>query len=140
MKLRMISVVTLLCMSLPVSADDQDIIDYRQHVMKTIDEQVSILKMIAQSKAPADDVATQAKVLAVAASTAKLAFQTNVAGGRSKLVIWTQWPDFSKRLDALVAATDELAKSARPGDAAGLAKKVEALPCKGCHDEYHVSQ
>lgn len=137
---RSIVLCVLLSLSVPATADDQDSIDYRQHVMKTIDEQVNILGMIAHAKAPASSAMAQAKVLALAATTAKAAFETKVQGGDSKPEVWSQWVDFAKRLDSLVAATDELAKNIRPGDPADLAKRLNSLPCQDCHDHYLVKR
>src|SRR6185312_1681757 len=94
-------------------ADDQDTIDYRQHVMNTMGEQMVLINQIIQMKAPADNLATFAQILAMTATTAQSAFTPNVAGGDSKPSVWTSWPDFSKRLDELVASTADLAKAAQ---------------------------
>ncbi|HEY4366237.1 MAG TPA: cytochrome c [Steroidobacteraceae bacterium] len=120
-------------------ADDQDAIDYRRHIMKTMGEEAAIVGMILKQKAPAESFATHMQILAVAAATAKKAFEPKVAGGDSKPEVWAQWPDFAKRLDALVAATDDLAKTAQQGGVAAAGPKVStALTCKGCHDTYRV--
>jgi cytochrome c556 len=117
-------------------ADDQDVIDYRRHIMHTMGEQVAVLDMILQQRAPATSLATHAQILAVTASTAKKAFEPNVAGGEAKPEVWSQWPDFSKRLDELVKLTDELAKSAKGGNVTATAPRFKDLTCKGCHDTY----
>jgi cytochrome c556 len=117
-------------------ADDQDAIDYRQHVMTTMGEQLLLINQIIQKQAPADDLATFAQILAMTATTAQGAFKPNVAGGDSKPTVWTSWPDFSKRLDALVASTADLAKAAQAGNTATFASKVAALGCTSCHDLY----
>ncbi len=64
------------------------------------------------------------------------AFKPNVAGGDSKPAVWTNWAEFSKRLDALVAGSADLAKSAKGGDVTAVASKVAALGCMSCHDLY----
>ena len=117
-------------------ADDQDVIDYRQHVMNTMGDQLLLINQIIQKQAPADDVATFAQILAMTATTAQSAFKPNVAGGDSKPSVWTSWPDFSKRLDALVASSADLANAAKSGDTSALASKVAALDCMGCHQVY----
>jgi cytochrome c556 len=120
-------------------ADDQDTVDYRKHIMKTMGEQVASIKMILQQKAPPDNFAVHVKILAVAASTAKKAFEPKVPGGDAKPEVWGNWPDFSKRLDALVAATADLAKTAQDGGVAAARPRVEGtLTCKDCHDTYRV--
>jgi cytochrome c556 len=117
-------------------ADDQDVIDYRQHIMNTMGDQLLLINQIINKQAPADNLATFAQILALTASTAPSAFKPNVAGGDSKPSVWTSWPDFSKRLDALIASTADLAKAAKSGDPSALASKVAALDCKGCHQLY----
>jgi cytochrome c556 len=129
----------LLAASGTVCADDQDAIDYRRHVMKTMGEQMAAIGMILEKKAPADNFAVHMKVLAVTAPQAKKAFEPKVAGGNAKPEVWANWADFTKRLDALVASTDELAKLAKDGGVAAVAPKLAtALNCKGCHDTYRV--
>jgi hypothetical protein len=44
--------VMLAATSTAVLADDQDVIDYRQHVMKTMEEQTAAIEMILQNKGP----------------------------------------------------------------------------------------
>jgi cytochrome c556 len=122
-------------------ADDQDVIDYRTHVMKTLEEQTEAIKMIIAKKAPADNLATHVKTLAIAAGMAKKAFEPKVEGGASKPQVWSNWPDFSKQLDALTAATGELSKAATDGGVASVAPKFQsALNCQGCHDQYVVTK
>lgn len=127
---------------LPISgfADDQDVKDYRSHVMKTLGEQFAALNQITKGKAPAGDVAAQAQVLSITASTAKVAFTPKVLGGESKPEVWEKWDDFSKRLDEMTAAAEELAKSAKQGGVAAVTPKLSSLSCKGCHDVYRVQK
>jgi cytochrome c556 len=118
-------------------ADDEDIIEYRQHIMKTLGEQAAAIRMIVEHKAPATNFATHTRVLAITAATAKKAFVPKVPGGKAKPEVWAQWADFAKRLDALAAAADELAVTAKSGDASAAAPKLEAaLACKSCHEVY----
>lgn len=120
-------------------SEDQDAIDYRQHVMKTLNAQTEIIGMILKHKAPAVDLATHARILAITAATAKSAFEPKISGGNAKAEVWAQWPDFVKRLDALAAATDDLAKIAKEGGVAATSARFEsALTCKSCHDTYRV--
>ena len=117
-------------------ADDQDTIDYREHIMKTMGAEMVLINQIVQKKAPADGLATFTQGLAMTAATAKSAFATKMAGGEAKPDVWTHWADFSKRLDALAAATEDLANSSKGGDITAAASKVATLGCKGCHDVY----
>lgn len=130
-----------LALSATVRADDQDTIDYREHVMKTMAAQVGAIELIVQNKVPPEDssnLATHLKILALTASTAKAAFKDNVAGGEAKPNVWSGGAlaaDFSKRMDELAANTAALDKAG--GDAATVAGKLQSvLTCKGCHDQY----
>lgn len=123
------------------ASDPTDVIDYRQHVMKTLDEQTKSLTMILQKKAPADNFALHVETLAVAASTALKAFEPKVEGGKAKAEVWAKWPDFEKRMKDLQAATADLAKVARSGGMAAAGPKLQgALTCKGCHDVYRETK
>jgi cytochrome c556 len=124
---------------LTAHADDQDTIDYRQHVMRTLGEEVAALNLMLERKVPPDSFATHVKVLAVVAQQAKKAFEPEVVGGHAKAEIWDKWDDFAKRLDELVASTANVAKVAESGGMAAAAPAVPAaLTCKGCHDTYRV--
>lgn len=131
--------LALFALTATAHADEQDSIDYRKHIMKSLGEEAAVLGMMMQQKIPATDFATHAQALAATASTAKKAFEPKVAGGDSKPEVWAQWPDFSKRLDELVAATEDLAKTAKDGGMAAAGPKMKtALTCKSCHDTYRV--
>ena len=117
-------------------ADDQDVIDYRQHVMNTLGEQLLLINQIVHKQAPADNLAAFGQILAMTAATAESTFKPNVAGGDSKPTVWTNWPDFSKQLAALVASTADVATAAKSGDVNAVAAKVAALNCTGCHNTY----
>jgi cytochrome c556 len=127
----------LVCATLPSRADDQDVIDYRTHVMKTLDEQLGAVGIILENKVPADNFATHLQVLAVTATQAKKAFEPKVPGGNAKPEVWSNWADFSKRLDELVATTADLASAAQHDSVAVVGGKLKStLKCKSCHETY----
>ena len=127
----------LVCASLPSRADDQDVIDYRTHIMKTMGEQTDAIGLILENKVPADNFATHLKVLAVTATQAKRAFEPKVPGGNSKPEVWANWADFSKRLDELVTITADLAAAAQHDSVAAVGGKLKSsLKCKSCHENY----
>lgn len=117
-------------------ADDQDVIDYRQHIMKTMGDQMTLINLVIQKKASPEDLATFAQILATTATTAKSAFMPNVAGGKSKPNVWTNWNDFSKQLDQLVASTADLAAAAKSGGLTAVTSKAATLNCMSCHNTY----
>ena len=123
--------------ALPGRADDQDVIDYRTHVMKTLGEQMDAVGMILENKVPSDNFATHMKVLAVTATQAKKAFEPKVLGGNAKPEVWANWADFSKRLDELVTMTADLAAAAQHQSVATVGGQLKsALKCKSCHETY----
>jgi cytochrome c556 len=117
-------------------ADEQEDVDYRQHIMKSMDEQMAAIQQIVQHKAPADNFATHLQIVAVVAATAKAAFTPQSPGGRAKPDVWAKWADFSKRLDDLAASSAALAKSASEAGLAATVPKLDTLKCDGCHDTY----
>lgn len=121
-------------------AEDQDTVDYREHIMKTMAEQVGALNQMRQGKIPVDNLAVHAEILAVTAATAKSAFTPKVVGGEAKADVWANWQDFAKRLDELVAVTADLSKMAKEEGIAAAGPKLQGLTCKGCHDTYREAK
>lgn len=123
---------------LAAESTDKDVIDYRQDVMKTLEEQSSILGQMASGVVPNNDMTTDMQILALAASTALKAFQPKVPGGKAKPEIWTNWDDFSKKMNDFAQKASEGAKAAQTqGSDAALTALVDiANGCKGCHDMY----
>lgn len=136
---KIVALTALTCLIGVAVADDQDTVDYRKHVMKSLGEQLGAIDMIVAKKAPPDAFAVHLKTIAIIASQAKVAFEANVPGGNSKPEVWSHWADFAKRLDAMTAAAAGLAKDADAGQAATVGPKVRtALDCEGCHTAYMV--
>jgi len=127
--------------SYPALADDQDTIDYRQHVMNTLDEQTAAIDQILQHKAPPDNIAIHTQIVAIAAAMAKTAFAPRVPGGESKAAVWSNWADFAKRLDGLVVYTQSVERAAKQGGAAAVGPALAAAnPCQECHAIYRVQK
>ena len=134
------AVVTAMMMSaLPMAAraDDKDVIDYRQHIMKTLDEQTASLGMTVSTQIPPDNFVAHVEAIALIAKTALKSFEPKIAGGEAKPEVWAQWDDFSKRMNEFVVKSDALAKTAKTGGMPVVMEQmVDALTCKGCHDVY----
>jgi cytochrome c556 len=124
-----------------VHADDKEIVAYRQHIMKTLNEQSAALGQILSTTVPGDNTTAHIQALALAASLAQKAFEPKVQGGEAKPEVWSNWPDFSKRMTDFAQKTAEMAKISREkGNDAALAIVVDALSCKGCHDVYRAEK
>ncbi len=126
-------------------ADDQDKIDYRQHVMATLGSQAGALFMILQEKVPPDNFASHVKALALTSTQALKAFEPHVEGGTSKgdamPAVWAKWDDFSGKMNELVEKLAALDKAAEDGGMAAAAPLVKtSFTCKGCHDDYRYAE
>lgn len=118
-------------------ADDKDVIEYREHIMTTLNEQSAALGEILSTTVPPDNTVAHIDAIALTASIALKAFEPKVPGGEAKPEVWARWADFSKRMTELAQRTSQLAKLAREqGRDAALVDVTAALTCKGCHDEY----
>jgi cytochrome c556 len=117
--------------------DDKDVIDYREHIMNTLQEQVAAIGQIISGVIPGDNTAAHFEAVALTAKTALKAFEPKVAGGEAKPAVWTDWADFSKRMNEFVQKTADAAKIAKQqGNDAALVTVVDAFTCKGCHETY----
>ncbi len=124
---------------LPVAGhtDDKDVIAYRQHIMKSLEHQTAALGQILSGAGPAENTLAHMETLALTASVALKSFEAKVPGGAAKPEVWSNWADFSKRMKEFAEKSAEMAKVGREQGVDQAAMLViEALPCKGCHDDY----
>jgi cytochrome c556 len=139
---RLVNITGVIAMSvlfLPglVRGDDKDVIEYREHIMNTLNEQAAALGLILATTIPDDNAAAHLEALALTARTALRAFEANVPGGEAKPEIWSNWPDFSKRMNEFVQNMSEATKTAKEkGNDAALSDILDKLTCKGCHEIY----
>jgi cytochrome c556 len=122
-----------------VHADEAEVVDYRRHVMRTLGAQAQALAMVAQKQAPAGNFEYHVAALAAASTQALKAFEHRAPGGNAKPGIWDHWPDFSDRMNRLVANLSELDRTTRTaGMPAAMPKVKELLTCNNCHDTYRT--
>lgn len=128
-------------MPVTASADDQDVIDYRQRIMKTLDAQVAAIGQIMSGATPDDQVVSHLEVIALTASTSLKSFEPKVEGGESRPEVWANWSDFEARMNDFAEKTAAAAKIAKEqGKDAAFADIMNALTCKQCHDDYRKAQ
>lgn len=121
--------------------NDKDVIAYREHIMNTLNEQSSALGQVLSTAVPDDNALAHLQVIALTASTALKAFERNVPGGEAKPEVWSDWPDFSKRMKEFADKTAQAAKLGKDkGKDAALATILDVLTCKSCHDVYRREQ
>ena len=128
--------VTLL-LPLVGQADDKDVVEYRQRIMKSLQEQTAAFGQILSGAGPTENTQAHMEALALSASIALKAFEAKVPGGEAKAEVWSNWADFSKRMKDFADKTAHMAKTGREqGTDAAVMEVLEALTCKSCHDLY----
>jgi cytochrome c556 len=124
------------------AAEDKDVIEYRERIMKTLQEQTATIGMIVSTQIPPDNLVQHAEAIALAAKIALKSFEAKVPGGEAKPEVWTKWDDFSKRMKTFEEKSQAMADAAKKG--AGISEitemLVDALPCKDCHDIYRAEK
>lgn len=111
----------------------------RQLVMQQLERDSRTMGMILAGIESRDKLAATAEALAKDAKEVRDSFQSKTPGGATKPEAWSNWEDFSKRLDDMVVKTEHMAEVARTGDVNAVTGLVtEAIPCKGCHMAYRL--
>ncbi len=135
------AMVAALVLPTAAQADDQDVIDYRQHIMNTMDAQTAALGKIMSYAIPDDNFASHLEVVALAAQTSLSSFKEEVHGGGSLPAVWEDWDDFSARMNEFADGLTAAAKLAREeGKDKALNAAFSALTCKQCHDVYRKKE
>jgi cytochrome c556 len=120
-----------------IYAGDKDVLDYRMHIMHTLNEQSAALGQILSGAIPEKNAQAHLEAIALTASIALKAFEPKVPGGEAKAEVWSNWADFSKRMNDFARLTRDAAKiSKEKGFGSSSSNIVDALTCKGCHDLY----
>lgn len=140
--LRALGFALAACAAFPAAAaDDEDVIAYRQHLMQALNAQTAALGMIFSGAAPEDNTVAHMDAIALTASIALTSFEPKVQGGEAKPEVWTEWADFSARMNDFAQNTAEMARVAREqGKDEAMVYAIDALSCKSCHDIYNKSQ
>ena len=133
-----LSALALAAFVLPSArADDKDVIEYRKHIMNTLNEQSAALGQILSTVVPDDNAVAHINAIALTASTALKAFEPKVPGGQARPDVWANWADFSKRMNEFAQRTAQAAKVAKEqGKEAALSNILDQLTCKSCHEVY----
>ena len=138
MKTLLVAAACIACTPLtPAMANDEDVREYREHIMKSLNAQAAVLGQIVSTAVPPDNLQAHMDSIALLASTALAAFEPKVPGGEAKPEVWSQWPDFSKRMREFAdktAAAAKLGHTASPEEA--LSNMLDVMDCKGCHEIY----
>lgn len=120
-----------------VTAEAEGIIFERQQIMKQLAEDSDILGQIVAGEIPPDKLRETTRAIAQGAKDSVAAFEQKIPGGRSKPEVWTNYADYTGRMQNFANSAEEMAKIAETGNMnAVISLMGDALPCKQCHDIY----
>ena len=118
-------------------SEAEGIIFERQQVMTQLDKDADTLGKIVAGQLPSDKLGPTTKAIADGARDSVEAFKQQVPGGHAKPEVWSNYADFTARMEKFAASADAMAKAGETGNmGAVMGVMVEALPCKECHDLY----
>jgi cytochrome c556 len=121
-----------------INASPEHTIEYRQNIMKAMDAHATAIGQILALMVPPDNLAGHFEGLLISTRQAKAAFKDHVEGGESKPEVWTNWADFSAKLDKMEEGALRAVEAAKSSSEVGYIAEfaVDAMACKGCHDVY----
>jgi cytochrome c556 len=124
-----------------VHGQAEDPVMARQLIMQALDDDAEALGNIAARITPPTKMAEHARNIAKHAKESYESFKPNAPGGSAKPEIWTNWADYSKRMESFIANSEKMAKIAETGDVNAVTEvMVDAMPCKSCHDVYRAKK
>ncbi len=133
--------VAALTLSTTAQADDKDVIDYRQHIMNTMDAQTAALGQILSLAIPDENIIGHLEVIAISAQQALSSFEKEVHGGHALDKVWEDWDDFSAKMNDFSEKLTVVVQIAKEkGKDAAFANILNALSCKQCHDVYRKKE
>lgn len=134
-------VVAAVCATTAVAAETEDIIKYRQGVMKSVGGHMAAAAQIVRGKVDyADDLAYHAEAIARTMQTVETLFPKDTDFGETRALdaIWSRADKFKTVSDEARAATSAFRDAAKAADKAALAAKFKAVAdsCKACHKDF----
>lgn len=127
-------------------AKPEDLLKYRQGVMRAVAFQFGPLNAVAKGEAPwGPAMAQRAANLAALAVIAGDVFgpaSQNLPNSDAKAEIWSKPDDFRKVMAAFQAEAAKLGELAKAGDADKVKDQLGKLggTCKACHDDFRVKR
>lgn len=127
-------------LSKPVAPDEAaGIIFERQQIMLKLRDDGDVVGSIVAQEIPPTKLAEVTRSIANGARESYASFRANVPGGRARPEVWSNWADFSQRMESFVRNSEATAKLAETGNVAAVTSTLgDALPCKQCHDVYRT--
>jgi cytochrome c556 len=120
-------------------AEDENVIEYRQHIMASMNAQALILGKIVSTAIPNDQVIEHLETIAILSETSLKSFEAEVPGGESSPDIWSNWEDYTQLMNEFSNNAKGAAASAHVnGKETALNSILNVLTCKQCHDKYRM--
>lgn len=124
-----------------VRGEADDPVLNRQLIMQALEDDADALGDIAAGIAPPTKLAEHARNLAQHAKESYQSFEQNAPGGSASPDVWSNWADYSKRMEEFVSNSEKMATVAETGNVSAVTQlMVDAMPCKACHDVYRVKK
>jgi cytochrome c556 len=129
---------TLAPASAAINASPEHTVDYRHNIMKSMEAQANAIGQILALMVPDTNLASHFEALLISVRQTKVAFKDHIEGGKAKPEVWTNWADFSARLDKMEQGAIKAIEAAKKGGGPGYVGEyaLDAMPCKACHDVY----
>lgn len=114
----------------------------RQLIMQDLEKDSDMLGKIVSYEVKPDKLKEVTAALAKSAKDSYESFKINAPGGGAKPEVWSNWADFSARMEKFVANTEKMDKAAQNGATVASVTEmlIDALPCKECHDSYRIKK
>lgn len=130
------------------AADEpENLIKYRQHVMKSVGANISSLAMVAKGEiSTMANVAANAQAIRDGLGAAGVLFPvgTGTEAGKTRALpaIWERSAEFIDSLKRSISAADTMIVAANSGELGQVQTALGALgkTCGGCHDDFRQKQ
>ncbi len=144
LKTSSLGICLLAVVALPATtmgAETEDIIKYRQGVMKSVGGHTAAAAQIVRGKVDyADDLVYHAESIARSMQTVESLFPKDTDFGETRALdaIWSQADKFKQVSEESRAATKAFVDAAKANDKAAFAAKFKAMvdSCKACHKDF----
>ena len=133
--------VSVLLATGAVNAAEEDLVKYRQNLMKSISGNMSNIVAIIKGEVPyGDNIALHAEQLAALAPLALPAFETEAMSDKTEALpeIWENWDEFEQSALTFEEKSLAFSEAVKGGDRARIGPALGELgdSCKGCHDDF----
>lgn len=131
--------------SIATAAEPEDIIKYRQGVMKSVGGHMGALAQIVRGKVDyPDDTVYHAESIARSLKTVDSLFPPNSDFGETRALeaVWSKPEEFKKAGQQAGKAASEFVEAVKSGNNAALPSKFKALgdACKACHKDFRQEE